>query len=143
MLFQKKKTIKKKKNTYWRITILNNSNLKETHRPQFVVKEFPERQHTFQRHKNVTDEITYIAHKMKFFIKDFFSKCDHIRSFLWIWSYFLKNSSIENFIFCAVIIAFSHSFESFTGNIKLNVNNQLKEGGVRLNFLVVPPHNFK
>ena len=42
------------------------------------------------------------AQKMKFFIKDFFSKCDEIRSFLWIWSHLLKNSLMENFIFCVV-----------------------------------------
>ena len=40
--------------------------------------------------------------KMKFFIKDFFSKCDQIRSFLRIWSHLLKKSLMENFIFCAV-----------------------------------------
>ena len=39
---------------------------------------------------------------MKFSIKDFFSKCDHIRSFLRIWSHLLKKSLMENFIFCAV-----------------------------------------
>ena len=38
---------------------------------------------------------------MKFSIKDFFSKCDEIRSFLRIWSH-LKKSLMENFIFCAV-----------------------------------------
>ena len=42
------------------------------------------------------------AQKMKFSIKDFFSKCDQIRSFLRIWSHLLKKSLIENFIFCAV-----------------------------------------
>ena len=42
------------------------------------------------------------AQKMKFFIKDFFSKCDQIRRFLWIWSHLLKRSLMENFIFCAV-----------------------------------------
>ena len=31
-----------------------------------------------------------LARKMKFSIKDFFSKCDQIRSFLRIWSYLLK-----------------------------------------------------
>ena len=40
---------------------------------------------------------------IKFFIKDFFSKCDQIRSFLRIWSHLLKKSLAENFIFCAVI----------------------------------------
>ena len=39
---------------------------------------------------------------MKFCIKDFFSKCDQIRSFLPIWLHLLKKSLIENFIFCAV-----------------------------------------
>ena len=39
------------------------------------------------------------AQKMKFSIKDFFSKCDQIRSFLQIWSYLLKKSLMENFIF--------------------------------------------
>ena len=32
---------------------------------------------------------------MKFSIKDFFSKCDQIRSFLWIWSRLLKKSLME------------------------------------------------
>ena len=36
---------------------------------------------------------------MKFSIKDFFGKCDQIRSFLRIWSYVLKKSLMENFIF--------------------------------------------
>ena len=31
------------------------------------------------------------AQKMKFFIKDFFSKCDQICSFLQIWSHYLRN----------------------------------------------------
>ena len=43
--------------------------------------------------------LPYTAQKMKFLIKDFFSKCDHIRSFLRIWSYLLKKSLMENFIF--------------------------------------------
>ena len=41
---------------------------------------------------------------MKFSIKDFFSECDQIRSFLRIWSYLLKKSLMENFISCAVIL---------------------------------------
>ena len=39
------------------------------------------------------------AQKIKFSIKDFFSKCDQICSFLWIWSHLLKKSFAENFIF--------------------------------------------
>ena len=40
---------------------------------------------------------------MKFSIKDFYSKCDQIHSFLRIWSHLRKKSLMENFIFCAVI----------------------------------------
>ena len=39
------------------------------------------------------------AQKMKFSIMDFLSKCDQIQSFLRIWSYLLKKSLMENFIF--------------------------------------------
>ena len=42
---------------------------------------------------------TDTAQKMKFSIRDFFSKCDQIRSFLWIWSHLLKKSLMENFFF--------------------------------------------
>ena len=48
--------------------------------------------------------IPFTAQKMKFSIKDFFSKCDQIRRNLWIWSHLLKKSILENFIFCAVFI---------------------------------------
>ena len=44
------------------------------------------------------------AQKMKFSIKDLFSKCDQIRRFLWIWSHLLKKSLMENFILCAMRI---------------------------------------
>ena len=43
-----------------------------------------------------------IAQKMKFSIRDFFSKCDQIRRKLRIWSHLLKKCLMENFIFCAV-----------------------------------------
>ena len=39
------------------------------------------------------------AQKMKFSIKDFFSKCDQIRKKLRIWSHLLKTSLREIFIF--------------------------------------------
>ena len=44
---------------------------------------------------------THTSQKMKFSIKDFFSKCDQIRSFLRIWSDLLNKSLVENFISCA------------------------------------------
>ena len=37
--------------------------------------------------------------KMKFSIQDFLSKCVQIRSLIRIWSYLLKKSLMENFIF--------------------------------------------
>ena len=42
--------------------------------------------------------------KMKFSIKDFFSKCDQIRRKLRIWSHLLKKFLMQNFIFCAANI---------------------------------------
>ena len=43
------------------------------------------------------------AQKIKFPIKDFFSKCDRIRSFPRMWSHMLKKSLMKNFIFYAVL----------------------------------------
>ena len=45
----------------------------------------------------------FTAQKMKFSIKDFFSKYDQIRRKLQIWSHLLEKSLMENLIFCAVI----------------------------------------
>ena len=41
-----------------------------------------------------------VSQKIMFSIKDFFSKFDQICNFLRIWSYLLKKSLMENFIFC-------------------------------------------
>ena len=49
-----------------------------------------------------SDVVSDTAQKMKFSIKDFFSKCEQIRSFLRVRSHLLKKSLMENFIFCAV-----------------------------------------
>ena len=48
--------------------------------------------------------VIYTTQKMKFVIKDFFSKCDQIRRKLRICSDLLQNSLMENFIFCAVFV---------------------------------------
>ena len=57
---------------------------------------------------------------MEFNIKNFFSKCDQIRSFVQIWSHLLKKSLMENFIFCAVITKVMNKDSSTTsGNIYL------------------------
>ena len=47
---------------------------------------------------------------MKFSTKDFFNKCDQIRSFLRIWSHLQKKSLMENFFFCAVKSVKSRGF---------------------------------
>ena len=51
------------------------------------------------------------AQKIKFYIKDFFSKSDQIRRKLRIWSLLLKKSLMENFIFCAVLIPFCNTWQ--------------------------------
>ena len=51
----------------------------------------------------LTRKAKVALHKtMKFFIKDFFSKCEQIHSFLKIWSHLVKKSLMESFISCAV-----------------------------------------
>ena len=47
---------------------------------------------------------SHTAQKMKFFIKDFFRKCDQIRRKPRIWSHLLRKPLMENFIFCAVTV---------------------------------------
>ena len=44
----------------------------------------------------------HTTQKRMFSVKDFFSKCDQIRSFQRICSHVLKKSLMENFNFCAV-----------------------------------------
>ena len=46
------------------------------------------------------------AQKMKFFIKDFFCKCDQICKKLRIRSHLRKKSFLEKFIFCAARILY-------------------------------------
>ena len=41
---------------------------------------------------------------MKFFIKDLLSICEQIHRKLRIWSHLLKETLMENFIFCAVYV---------------------------------------
>ena len=41
--------------------------------------------------------------KMNCLFKDFFTKCDQIRSFLRIWSHLLKKFLMENFIFLWIV----------------------------------------
>ena len=52
--------------------------------------------------KCLKDLFSATGQKMKFSIKDFFSKCEQIHKKLRIWSYLLKKCLMENFVFCAV-----------------------------------------
>ena len=53
---------------------------------------------------NPTRNRSYTARKIKFSIKDFFSIFGQIRRKLWIWSYLLKKSLMQNLIFFAVLV---------------------------------------
>ena len=56
--------------------------------------------HNIEKWSNIIDSTVL---KMRFSMKDFFSKCDQIRRKLWIWSHLMKKSLMKNFIFCAVL----------------------------------------
>ena len=52
--------------------------------------------------------------KTKFFVKDFFSKCDQIHNFLRIWSHLLEKSLMKNFFLCSVsYLLLTKTFERF------------------------------
>ena len=70
---------------------------------------------------------------MKFFIEDFFSKCDQIRSFLRIWSHLLKKSLMENFIFgpVKVLIKSTHKLQSQTKYLEQSKKVKVKLGRIR------------
>ena len=54
--------------------------------------------------KTVVTSGTVTAQRIKFSIKDFFSKSNQIRKELQIWSHLLKKLLMENIIFCAVTV---------------------------------------
>ena len=53
------------------------------------------------------------AQKMTFSVKDFFSKCDQIRNFLWIWSNLLKKSFGKLNLLCSENLAKKGKRETF------------------------------
>ena len=65
-------------------------------------------------------KITPTAQKVKFSIKDFFSKRDQLRKKLRILSHLLKKSLMENFIFCAVSAALDYN-ETNVSRAKVSV----------------------
>ena len=72
----------------------------EIHHIRVILPASSATQRCIQNH--VKHLIFNTAQKMKFSIKDFFSKCDQIRRFLRIWSHLLEKSLIESFIFYVV-----------------------------------------
>ena len=70
------------------------------------------------------------AQKMKFSIKDFFSKCNQIRDFLRIWSHWLKKPVMENFIFLFSEISLKSKYFRYKNFI-------LKKGSERVYLCVI------
>ena len=74
---------------------------------------------------------------MKFSIKNIFSKCDEIGSFLRSRSHLLKKSLMENFIFCAVLFLKKRLLLKpllFTVSNKLLICSLLKQKGCNISF---------
>ena len=69
--------------------------------------------------------LAFTAPKMKFSIKDFFSKWGQIRRKLWIWWHLLKKSLIEIFIFCEV---FTKSFSTYPSTTLFYLKCQIGAG---------------
>ena len=68
------------------------------------------KQHNFSKNKLFSSSLKFSlyllaqidAQKINFFVKNWFSKCEHIRIKLRIYSHLLNKSFTENFIFCVV-----------------------------------------
>ena len=58
--------------------------------------------------------------KMKFSMKDFFSKCSQIHRKLWIWSNLLKEFLMGNFISCSVMCKVKTFLNQKAPNISKN-----------------------
>ena len=77
--------------------------------------------HIFIEFPGLSLIIHHTAQKMKFSIKDFFSKCDEIPRKMWIWPHLLKKSLMENLFFCTVSFRnemeiYSRKFQGFVLN---------------------------
>ena len=67
--------------------------------------------HYIQVHSGISRYTT--AQKMKFSIKDYFSKCDQILRNLRKWSHLLTKSLMQKLIFCAVYSQQKNEVSSF------------------------------
>ena len=83
--------------------------------------------------------------KMKFSIKDFFSKCYQIRRKLRIWLHLQKKSLMDNFTFRAVYIAWKSLYEmlleELPNNVRLRIVGIEKRSGTSQNWLEHPASN--
>ena len=94
---------------------------------------------TVQLSLDVALLINHTAQKMKFSIKDFFSKFDQICSFLRIWSQLLKKSLMENLFFCAV----SCSRVACMADFMLKNSERIIQTTILEHILNFSLHNFK
>ena len=93
-------------NKYYKVPSSNKTVLRKTYQNSFfaIIYSFSVFYWFFQSYY-VLYAVT--AQKMKFSIKDIFSKCDQICKKLLICSHLLKKSLMENFFFCAVCLVIS------------------------------------
>ena len=87
----------------------------------------------------VVEKVPDIAQKMKFSIKDVFSKCDQIYNKLRIWSHLLNKPLIENFIFCAVFKQCNYVILALTKLLRFEIcsSRLLNKQKYRKNFVQV------
>ena len=64
---------------------------------------------------------------MNFSIKNLFSKCEHIRMKLRIYSHLLNKSLTEDFIFCVSIIGFTNESRKFFLNLIASLSYTLRQ----------------
>ena len=104
-----------------RIRIIRKTNLINHSILSFVltIKRNSQKVRVFPLKVNLVIRLIIIIHsvqkKMKFPVKDIFSKCDQMPSFLRIWSHLLKKSLMENYIFCAVSVSSAEAECSWVG----------------------------
>ena len=85
-----------------------------------IIPEYRVRMHIVVHKEHFVKSTICTAQKMNLSIKDFVSKCNQIRTFVWIWSHLLKKSLMKNFIFCTVMISFCLLLpSSSSGNNKI------------------------
>ena len=100
-----------KEGTSWKIEGFRGWNLQKNYVDPTLETAIPTEHNNMANHLSPSRNILNLldaawngntAQKVKFPIKDFFSKCDQIRRKLRIWPHLLKKSSMEHFLVFAV-----------------------------------------